>query len=163
MINDQEFLHGAAFLRLINSGERIGITHLCEIHPSIYLIETTNSQSAVLFKVSKKPKSVWSFTLSSQEESAINSLHCQYPDFAVFLALVCHRDGICCIAEERLRTVLDDNVNMSSQYISVSRKPRGSYHVNGPGRQTMEQTVPQNDWPRIVLLPKNNRYESYTD
>ena len=163
MIDDREFLYGAAFLRLIDSGEQISITYLAEIHQSIYLVETTHSQSAILFKVSKKPKSAWSFTLSIQEESALNVLHCEYPDCLVFLALVCHRDGICCIAEERLRTVLDESVKMSSQYISVSRKPRGSYHVSGPGRQKMEQTIPQSDWPRIVLSHKNNRYESYTD
>jgi len=159
MINDQEFLHGAAFLKLINAGERITIAHLAEIHPSIYLISSDRNQSAVLFKVSKKPKSAWSFSLSTQEESALGNLHSQYPDYSLFLALVCHRDGICCIAEERLRTVLDKNANMSNQYISVSRTPRGSYHVSGPGRQKMEQTVPQSDWPRVILSQKNARYE----
>jgi hypothetical protein len=49
MINDQEFLHGAAFLKLINAGERITIAHLAEIHPSIYLISSDRNQSAVLF------------------------------------------------------------------------------------------------------------------
>ena len=159
MINDQEFLHGAAFLKLINAGERITIAHLAEIHPSIYLISSDRNESAVLFKVSKKPKSAWSFTLSTQEESALGTMHSQYPDYSLFLALVCHRDGICCIAEERLRTVLDKNANISNQYISVSRTPRGSYHVSGPGRQKMEQTVTQSDWPRVILSPKNARYE----
>jgi hypothetical protein len=35
MINDQDFLHGAAFLRLINSASRITISHAFEIHQSI--------------------------------------------------------------------------------------------------------------------------------
>jgi hypothetical protein len=99
MINDKEFLHGAAFLRLINYGHRITINHAFLIHPTIYLIETDSSKSAILFKVSKKPKSAWSFTLSVREELALDTLHSKYPDVSVFIALICHKDGICCIAD----------------------------------------------------------------
>lgn len=152
MINDQEFLHGAAFLRLINYGYRTIITHASFIHPSIYLIETDQSKSAILFKISKKPKSSWSFTLSNQEDLALDIVRSQYPDISVFIALICHKDGICCIEEKRLRTVLDKDAGISGQHISVSRSTRSSYHVSGPGRQKMEQTVPQSDWPRIVLF-----------
>ncbi len=65
MINDQEFLHGAAFLRLIDHGEQIKITHSSWIHPSIYLVDTGNSKSAILFEVSKKPKSdaIWEYAI----------------------------------------------------------------------------------------------------
>ena len=66
-------------------------------------------------------------------------------DFSAFIALVCHKDGICCMAEERLWSIVDKNVDISVQHISVSRRPHGSYHVSGPGRQQMNQTVPQND------------------
>ncbi len=159
MINDQEFLHGAAFLRLINYGHRITINHASLIHPSIYLIETDSSKSALLFKVSKKPKSAWSFTLSDQEELALDILYSKYPDASVFIALICHKDGICCIAEKRLRSVLDKDTGISGQHISVSRQLRGSYHVSGPGRQQLEQTVPQSDWPRVILSNEENIYE----
>lgn len=159
MINDREFLHGAAFFRLINYGEEIVIAHPCWIHSSIYLIESNSSKSAILFKVSTKPKSAWSFTFSTQEESALDILYKKYPNFTVFIALVCHKDGICCIAEQRLWSILDKNSGIGGQYISVSRQPHGSYHVNGPGRQQMEQTVPQNDWPRVVFATRENSYE----
>jgi hypothetical protein len=159
MINDQEFLHGAAFLRLINSGHRITINHASLIHPSIYLIEIDSYKSAILFKVSKKPKSAWSFTLSDREELALDTLHSKYPHVSVFIALICHKDGICCIAEKRLRSVLDRDAAVNGQHISVSRSTRGSYHVSGPGRQQMEQTVPQSDWPRVILSSKENTHE----
>lgn len=159
MINDQEFLHGAAFLRLINFGNRITITHASCIHPSLYLVESDRNQSAILFKVSKKPNSAWSFTLSSQEESALDILHSKYPDASVFIALVCHKDGICCIAEECLWSVLDKDADIGGQHISVSRRLHGSYHISGPGRQQMDRTVPQSDWPRIVLSNKENSNE----
>jgi hypothetical protein len=160
MINDQEFLHGAAFLRLINCGKRLTITHASWIHASIYLVETDSSKSAILFKVSKKPKSAWSFTLSTQEESALDTLDNKYPDFSVFIALICHKDGICCIGKNRLCSVLDTDTGMGGQHISVSRQTHGSYHISGPGRQRMDQTVPQNDWPRVLFSNKDNNYES---
>jgi hypothetical protein len=151
MINDRDFLHGAAFLKLINYGCRITITHASAIHHSIYLVESDSSKSAILFKVSKKATSAWSFTLSVQEKSALATVSNKYPDFSTFIALVCHKDGICCIAEEQFWSIVDRNADISDRHISVSRRPNGSYHVSGPGRQQMNQTVPQNDWPRIVL------------
>ena len=151
MINDREFLLGAAFSRLINQADRITIEHLDELHTSIYIIETDSSKSAVFFKLSKKPKSAWSFTLSSQEESALNILHSKHPTVPVFIALICHQDGICCIAEEQLWSILDRNSSIIGHHISVSRQLNGSYHVSGTGRQQMAQAVPQSDWPRVVL------------
>jgi hypothetical protein len=151
MINDQEFLHGAAFLRLINSGQSIHILHASDIHSSLYLVEGSGKKSAILFKVSKKPTSAWSFTLSNTEEVTFDKVHCEYPGFSIFLAFVCHKDGICCIDLERLRTILEKDAVMNGQHISVSRRAHGSYHISGPGRQRLEQTVPQNDWPRVVL------------
>jgi hypothetical protein len=160
MINDQEFLYGAAFLRLINYGKSITVTHASWVHTSVYLIEADSTKSAILFKISKKPKSAWSFTLSSQEESALDTLNSKYPRVSVFIALICHKDGICCIAKERLWSVLDTDTSIAGQHISVSRQTHGSYHISGPGRQRMDQTVPQNDFPRVILSNKDNSYES---
>lgn len=159
MFNDQEFLQGVAFSRLINYGRQITISHAPVIHSSIYLVETDVNKSAVLFKLSKKPKSAWSFTLSTQEELALDILYSKYPKFPVFLALICHKDGICCIAIERLWSVLDRNTGIGGQYISVSRKTHSSYHVTGPGRQQMDQTVPQSDWPRVVFSKQKSSHE----
>ena len=75
MINDQDFLHGAAFLRLINYGFRISLTHASAIHQSIYLVESDRSKSAILFKVSKKATSAWILYLASQEKSALATLY----------------------------------------------------------------------------------------
>lgn len=152
MIRDCEFLQGAAFIRLLNCGYRVAITPAFSIHPSIYLIETAIHQSAVLFKHSKKPKSSWSFTLSSQEEEALKNLRTKYPDFYSYIAFICHRDGICCVSEKQLMNILDTGTGFAGQHISVSRQTRCSYSVSGPGRQQMFQSIPQSDWPRIILL-----------
>lgn len=97
--------------------------------------------------------------MGSQEEDALDTLHNKYPDATIFIALICHKDGICCIAKQRLWSVLEQNTGISGQHISVSRQTHGSYHVSGSGRQKMEQTVPQSDWPRLILLNRENSYE----
>ncbi len=135
MIKDCEFLKGVAFIRLVDYGNQVAIIPASSIHPSIYLIETTNYQSAVLFKHSTKPKSSWSFTLSIQEEEALDKLLYHYPDYYLYIAFICHRDGICCVSKERLMNILDTETGITDQHISISRQPHGSYYVSGPGRQ----------------------------
>lgn len=152
MINDREFLLGAAFHRLINFGEKVTITPLPNLHSSLYFVETKITKSVILFKISTKPKSSWSFSFSDGEQLALNILHKEYFGISVFVVLVCHKDGICCLREDLLWSILDTDAKLSSQNISVSRQPRGSYHVTGPGKQKMQQTVPQNNWPSIILL-----------
>lgn len=154
MINDCELLEGAAFVRLVNYGRRVTIIPASLIHSSMYLIETETHQSAVLFKHSKKPKSAWSFTFSTQEDNALKVLHSKYSNCLVFIAFICHKDGICCVSKERLMSIIDNASSIADQYISVSRKPRSSYYISGPGRQQMLQTVPQSDWPRVVFRTK---------
>lgn len=152
MISDQEFLHGAAFLRLINLGQPITVTHASSIHPSIYIISSLTKSSGILFKVSTKSRSAWSFAFSAQEDEAINTLKSKHQDIKFFTALICHKDGICCLSESQLLSVFDDNLlNFEGQRISVSRKSGESYHVNGAKRVRMEKTVPQNAWPKSVV------------
>jgi len=157
MINDKEFIYGAAFVKLVNFGEKVTIDRVSKIHDSVYLVETNKTRSAILFKKSTKPQSAWSFTLTERDFSALDNLHQEYPEYSVFLALLCHKDGICCLTEEQLWTIIA--VDAKSQNISVSRKGSGSYRVSGPGRQKMPGTIPKNSWPRLVLLSGDNSYE----
>ncbi|MBD2211796.1 hypothetical protein H6G27_18250 [Nostoc linckia FACHB-104] len=150
-INDLEFLHGAAFLRLLKGTSYISISHLCSIHPSLYFLKNTNKESAILFKISRKPNSSWSFSFSSQEEIALEIFHKTYPDVQLFIALICHRDGVCCLSEEQLWTILDRDEGLAQQRVSVKRELRGSYYVKGTGKVPLERTIPQNNWPGIVL------------
>lgn len=48
---------------------------------------------------------------------------------------------------------------MVNYHISVSRHLNGSYRVSGSSGQQMNQTVPQSNWPRVVLLKQEKRYE----
>ncbi|NEP42888.1 MAG: hypothetical protein F6K35_28140 [Okeania sp. SIO2H7] len=159
MINDTELIYGAAFIKLINFGEKVTIAYASQIHSSVYLVQTNKSKSAILFKKSTKPQSAWSFTLTDRDLSALDNLHQEYPEFSIFLALLCHKDGICCLTEEQLWTIIERDANIQSQNISVSRKGSGSYRVNGPGRKKMAGSIPQNSWPRLVLLNREKSYE----
>ncbi|MCF2148550.1 MAG: hypothetical protein RMY29_002805 [Nostoc sp. CreGUA01] len=155
-INDLEFLQGAAFLRLLKGTSYISISYLSSIHLSLYIIKNSNQESAILFKISKKPTSSWSFSFSSQEENALTRFHQTYPDVKLFIALICHRDGVCCLSEQQLWTIIDPSEGLANQRVSVKRELRGSYYVKGTGRVPLEHTVPQNNWPDVILSTPNN-------
>lgn len=155
-INDLEFLQGAALIRLLKGTSYISINYLSSIHPSIYLIGNTNQESAILFKISKKPTSSWSFSFSLQEENALTKFHQIYPNVKLFIALICHRDGVCCLSEEQLWTIIDPSEGLAQQRVSVKRELRGSYYVKGTGRVPLERTIPQNNWPDVILSTSNN-------
>ncbi len=153
MINDREFLYGAAFLRIINFGVRVSLTHLSQIHSSVYLLATDQTTAIILFKISTKPTSAWSFVFSSQEEEGIIKLQNYYSDVMLFIGLICHRDGICCLSKNQLFSILDDKTIIKDQRIAVSRKPRSSYHINGMGKVSLDCTIPQSNFPRILFEP----------
>jgi hypothetical protein len=135
MINDQEFLHGAAFLRLINLGQPVTITHASSIHASLYMVNSKEKSSGILFKVSTKARSAWSFSFSEQEDFAVKKLKIDHPGVYFFAALICHKDGICCLSEDQIISVFDvNNPSFRGQRVSVSRKPYGSYHITGMGK-----------------------------
>lgn len=150
VIQDQEFLHGAAFLKIIQYRSKTSITHLSDIHQSLYLIQTLQTESIILFKISKKPTSAWSFTFSEQEESALIKLK-TIARSKLFLALICHKDGICCFSEQQLQQVLNPNYRIAGQRIGISRKINCGYNVTGKDKNKLQKSVSQNNFPRIFL------------
>lgn len=152
MISDQEFLHGAAFLRLINLGQPVTITHVPHIHSSIYVVRSHVRVAGVLFKVSTKSRSAWPFIFTAQENTAITMLNVKYPEIEFFVALVCQKDGVCCLSERQLKEIFGSQCpTFTGQRVSVSRKPNGSYHISGANKVSLEKTVPQNAWPQIIF------------
>jgi hypothetical protein len=113
-ISDIEFLHGAAFIRLLKGTSNISISYLPSIHPSFYLIKSSNKEAAILFKISKKPNSSWSFSFSYQEEIALAKFHKLYTGIQLFIAFICHRDAICCLSEEQLWKILNHSNGLAN-------------------------------------------------
>jgi hypothetical protein len=152
MLKDRDFLYGAAILRLINFGNKVTVRHCHSFHNSLYYIESPKNCSVVLFKLSTKPTSSWQFKFSNDENNALRKISGEFTnEISLFLSFICHKDGVCCISRDNLTQILDRADDISGQCISISRPPKGCYRVRGPGRKSLHRTIPQNNWPHIIL------------
>jgi len=149
MISDQELLHGAALLKLIENFKTVQIQHGDQVHSSLYVINSGESEVAVLLKLSTRRKSPWQFTFSQQEENAVARFRRSRPDTALFFSLVCFKDGVCCVNYETLAQLTGHSIALRS--VGVSRPSGGSYHLSGPERQQLRRAIPQSDWPRALF------------
>jgi hypothetical protein len=151
VIRDQELLHGAAMIRLLDAGEPVTVCRAADIHPSAYMVEAGDRCVALLLKLSTKKKSPWQFTFTEGESAALAALAEAYPDHERLLVFVCHTDGVCCLPHDRLGELIEDQFAPAGQAISVARAERKSYRITGPGRLRLRGTIPVSDWPRIVF------------
>ena len=65
-----------------------------------------------------------------------------------FLILVCNKDGIVCLNEKNLKTILDDNYE-NIEWISASRLARESYAIKGSDGK-LKFKININDFPKNV-------------
>jgi hypothetical protein len=151
VIRDQELLHGAALIRVLDADEPVTVCKATDIHPSVYTVETGDRRVTLLLKLSTKKKSPWQFTFTEGEGAALAALAEAYPAFERLLVFVCHLDGVCCLPYGRLGELIEDPFTPAGQAVSVARAERKSYRVSGPGRLRLRGTIPVNDWPRIVF------------
>jgi len=152
MIRDQELLHGAAVIRLLDAGVPVSIQHAPDIHASAYLAEAGDRRVALLLKLSTRKRSPWQFTFTEGEAAALAALAGTYPEHERLLVLVCHTDGVCCLPHDRLGAIMNDPKAPAGQAVSVARGEGRSYRVTGPARRKMTRTIPMNDWPRRVFF-----------
>ena len=102
-INDYEFFNGVVLNKLIRKGKPVKI----DIFPSSSNNAfTINDKIGLYIKYSKKLVSPWRFGFQRehQDEFKIMSDLCKMS----FLILVCNKDGIVCINNKTLKTILDD-------------------------------------------------------
>ncbi|OAI41705.1 hypothetical protein AYO40_02615 [Planctomycetaceae bacterium SCGC AG-212-D15] len=151
MIRDQELLHGAALIRLLDVGEPVTVCKAMEIHPSVYAVDAGDRRVALLLKLSTKKKSPWQFTFTEGESTALTMMAQTYPDHERLLLFVCHLDGVCCLPHDRLGELVDDPFAPVGQAVSVARAEGKSYRITGPGRLRLRGTIPASDWPRIAF------------
>ena len=136
--------------------DRVGplqIGELAEIHGSAYELRKGAESVRVLFKIatSRAGRNRWQFTVGSAELEVVRSLN--PARFPFFLALVCQKDGVCCIPHPALLTLISET-HSTAQSISVSREHRGRYWVSGPGGATLPASIPVSDWPLRLFTDK---------
>jgi hypothetical protein len=156
MIRDQELLHGAALIRLVDSGVPVSICKADGVHQSAYVVEIGDRRVALLIKLSTKKKSPWQFTFTEVEGDALAALEESYPHHERLLVFVCHLDGVCCLPHALLAEIMDDPNVPAGQAVSIARGDGRSYRVTGPGRTKLSRTIPMNDWPRRVLAEETS-------
>ena len=153
MLKDEEMLHGSALLRLIEADDTTTTTfHFSRrIHTSAYRISRAGIHVGVLLKLSTARKSPWPFVFTNLEIHAIDRYRQAHSRDRFFLGLVCHRDGICCVALSAILDLLEPDEYLESKRIAVRRPPGVSYWLAGPHRVKAERCIPMNAWPHSLF------------
>jgi hypothetical protein len=151
MLRDSYLLQGAAVLMAVDRVGPLQVRELAEVHGSAYEMRKGVDAARVLFKIatSRAGRNRWQFTVGSSEVEVLRQL--DPAQFPVFLALVCQKDGVCCVPHAALLSLISET-HPTAQGISVSREHRGRYWVSGPGRTALRTSIPASDWP-LRLFP----------
>ena len=151
MLRDSYLLQGAAILIAVDRVGPLHVGELTEIHGSAYEMRKGADAVRVLFKIatSRAGRNRWQFTVGQSEVEVIRRLN--PTQFPVFLALVCQKDGVCCVPHAALVDLISAT-HPTGQAISVSREHRGRYWVSGPSRTALRTSIPASDWP-LRLFP----------
>ncbi len=125
MIKEYEYLHGVVFNRLCNISE-VDL-HIKPFKPGNYSSYIINNSAGLFIKYSGKRLSPWRFTFLKSHQDEIFELYAKYGE--VFIALVCHLDGVVVLTYGELKQILDE-MHEVSEWISVSRGRNKMYSVS---------------------------------
>lgn len=152
-IRDKNLLAGAALLEAVEEYGVLEISHQKDIHEFMYHIRSRELSARVLVKISTSPTR-WQFVFSRQERTALESAgrlgH-------TLTALVCSRDGVCCLTNGELSTLW--TAEAASAFIIVTRPAGGSYRVSGPDSTRLSRTIPASAWPEKLFDRTNEGSE----
>ena len=143
-INEYEFFNGVVLNKLIRKGKPVKIDVFPSSSQNSFLI---NEKVGLYIKFSKKITTPWRFTFlkEHQEEFKVMTELCEN----AFLILVCNKDGIVCINNKTLKTLLDDD-HQDTEWISASRLARESYEIKGSDGK-LKFKINLNDFPKHVI------------
>jgi hypothetical protein len=122
MLKQSDFFHGVLLSKLLDHDE-LNVKK----HPyfSAYII----NNKAYYIKYSSNRISPWSFSFSETHVTEIVDLSNQFEE--VFIALICNKDGICCLNLREFKTVIAiENMNFP-KWIKTIRQKREKYSVAG--------------------------------
>ncbi|MBI2273572.1 MAG: hypothetical protein HYU70_07235 [Bacteroidetes bacterium] len=124
MIKEYEYLHGVVFTRLCSVSQReISIRPFKDVGYSSYVI---NNAAGLYIKYSGKRLSPWRFTVKKTHQDEIVELYNSFGE--VFIALVCHLDGVVILSYSELKKILN-KIHDENEWISVARKKNKMYTV----------------------------------
>ncbi len=124
MIKEYEYLHGVVFNRLCSVSE-VNL-HIRPYKPGGYSSYIINNKAGLFIKYSGKRLTPWRFTFTKAHQDEIQEIQKRFGE--VFIALVCHLDGVVVLSFEELKKILDE-IHEESEWISVSRRRNKMYSV----------------------------------
>jgi hypothetical protein len=136
MIEKQEFMHGAALVRLLEDAR-------CRNVRRVDLGYEVNGQALVFLKYSTKSHSPWRFGFSAEER---RKLAASGETFLVAIALICGGDGICAVTLAEAESIMGADAG----WIAVRRRFHELYGVSGQAG-TLPRKVPLHRWPAILF------------
>lgn len=144
MIKEFEFYHGSAITRLIHSKKPISVRSFPNHGNASYVI---NEKIGLYLKYSTNRLTPWRFSFQKDHQAEIDELKSQFGD--IILGLICFDDGIVGLDYSEIKTILD-SVHSEVEWVSVSRKPRGQYSVNGSDGELFYK-ISEGDFLKKVL------------
>ena len=156
-ISHEDQLHGAVILKLVDSisthSKSLSINLEKGKSSSLYTLNIIENQSAkkisigIYIKISKKRISPWRYTFDRIHQSEIMDLALSTDE--LFIVFVAGLDGFAALSYNELKKLLDDNFD-DTEWVSVSRKIRQSYRVDGKD-SNKKIVLPKNVFPTKVL------------
>jgi hypothetical protein len=147
MIAEYKFYHGAVLAELVNDMDRaISIDELEEEgRLSSYILD---NKIGLQIKHSTNRLSPWQFTFTKQNLLQLLTLQTHYK--VVFLAFVCHDDGMVTLTLEEATSILTSG-ETEQAWIRIERRRNEWYTVSG-GAAELPNKKPQGIQPLIQAL-----------
>ncbi len=141
MIKEFEHYHGVVFSRLLH--KYTGVVTLRTFPTKGNSSYVINDRIGIYIKYSTKRMSPWRFSFTREHQDEIREMRDNLD--VTFLLMVCKSDGIVALSYPELKNILDEN-HEEVEWVSVSRKPRGSYVVKGADGK-LPYRANKNDFP----------------
>lgn len=141
-----EFFHGAAVIKIVHSGYFKTIESFGKSN-SAYLID---EKIGLYIKYSQKRMSPWVFTFDKEHIKEINEINDLLGN--TFIILVCNDDGICCLNWKEFYTLISIDSSNYPKWIKASRRKNEKYSVCGIDGE-LKHKIGNSDFPNKI---KNN-------
>jgi hypothetical protein len=142
-----EFFYGAAILKIVHSRCFTKIENFNKRNSS-YLLDDTIS---LYIKYSSKRMPPWFFTFDIEHVSDIKNMFSLFGN--AFVALVCNKDGICCLDWQEFNTLISVESINYPKWVRVVRKKNEKYSIYGIDGN-LKHKIGNSDFPSKLKLKK---------